>query len=158
MGFNKSVQAVKKTVACPICQKQVELHAINSHIDGGECESGGGIQDTSASGGSQDVIDIADDSDKEKTVVDNDSAQTFSIIATRKRKSEEFVTKNSKFKVDKNEEEDKDSFLSDDVDDELLAALCSPKKSNVSSSSITVKLSPSISYNPARYKGIHQLS
>ena len=42
--FNKSVQAVKKTVACPICQKQVELHAINSHIDGGECESGVGIK------------------------------------------------------------------------------------------------------------------
>merc|ERR1719348_1687849 len=97
--FNKSVRAVKKTVACPICQKQVELHAINTHIDSSKCKVGVG-----EGNGSQDVIDLADSDNEENDTTPPNSSNTLSVIKSRKRKSEEHVnvTKNSKLKVDKN--------------------------------------------------------
>ena len=137
--FNRTAKIKKRTVPCPICRKEVELNNINTHLDSRDCCKEDGIDDSS-------VI--------EPPICD--SFENFQV----KRKSTENQDSQKKFKTG-DDKELRDDFFEDDVDDKFLAALKTPEKSsrkNESTPSKTIKLSPSVSYNPAQYKGIHTLS
>ena len=143
--FNGTAKVKKKTVPCPICQNEVELLKINTHMDSQEC----GQQEKKQCDEKSPLIDL--------TICDNNENNV-----AQKRKSTENHGLHKRLKTEENEA--CDDFLEDDKDDKALAALKTPEKKNKKNHndqvtpSKTIRLSPSVSYNPARYKGIHALS
>ena len=145
--FNGTAKVKRKTVPCPICRKEVELQKINDHMDSKECfpEKSNSNCDEKSS-----VIDL--------TVCDSNENNV-----AQKRKSTENHDFHKRFKTGDNKDFT-DDFLEDDEDDKLLAALKTPEKKSRKDDtekvtpSKTIRLSPSVSYNPSRYRGIHALS
>jgi len=141
--FNGTAKIKKKTVPCPICQCQVELQKINDHIDNNECND---------KAIDEEVIVVQDKKDSK------DEEVAFNQCSSIKRKHSDIDETKKKRKVEADSDEDEDDFYKDNEDDDLLAAICTTPKKSSSSQSPIIKLSPSISYNPARFKGIHNLS
>ena len=140
--FNGTAKVKKKSVNCPICRIEVELSRINDHIDSNDCGGGSNTPATPTHDQEQDDVEVVAE---------------HSNINQLKRKSSCDDVNNKKVKIDSDSLHD-DDFMKDNEDDHLLSALCTPKKTNVGVPSKTIKLSPSVSYNPARYQGIHNLS
>ena len=111
--FNGTAKIKRKTVPCPICQKEVELQKINDHMDSQEC-----VQEKSNS-----------NRDEKSSVIDLTVCDSNENNVAQKRKSTEDHDFHKRFKTGDNNDAN-DDFLEDDEDDKVLAALKTPEKKN----------------------------
>ena len=89
--------------------------------------------------------------DSSDCVLETDEVQVVEESVVKRKSSEEDLIPDNSLKKHKTDEHTE--FLEDDIDDEMLSALCSPTKT-----SQTIQLSPSISFNPAKFRGVHSMS
>ena len=168
--FNGTSKALRRVVECPVCSVKVEEGQINKHMDGPECK---------LLGSEIGIIEVEDEDKKRKypiashtDVLESEKEQNTNVgkltvqgpilkltvgkracmQETNKSKRQRTLSEEMSSTSDLLEEKVKeDSIISDLLNDEDWV----DEDDTPTSSQQKILLSPSISYNPARYNVVH---